>query len=432
MKLHFVTAALLLSTAAHAAEEPKKPADEVKAEAPKPSPFTFAFHGFVSTTLYGQTAQTGVSEGQQAMWSGAPGVGQSKFDHLAFGADVRQTRLNFSIAGPKVLGATPKAVVETDFFGGYGAGALGDVSLTPRLRWAYAELDYGNGNRINVGQMNDLIYALAPVTLAHITFGGYGSGNIGWRRPGIFAFSTMGDKKAMNTEVAVEVGRAQWNDTGNQNPNGIGSQNTLNNAGMNLGEASGLPAVEARLTLANGKVWQVGVTGHWNRVDASGFGVQNTAAQSDLDVIAGNFFAKVVAGPITVGATGFTGKNLAPLVGNFLQFQNPTGDAAATPAVAPNGANVHTYGGWAQAGLNFTPQLSLFGFLGAETVSDFAHAAAVPGELIARNIVTSGLLQYREGGYGVGLEYFHYQTYYVKVGQNTRANQVALSANYFF
>ena len=163
------------------------------AQEAKPPPFTFALHGFISASLYAQDANIGPSDGQLASYGAAPTVAlklPSK-DKLIFNGDVRQSRFNFSLAGPKIFSGTttPRAVLEIDFMGGFGSGANGDTSLTPRLRFAYAEIDTGNGTRIVAGQANDLMFAMPPTSLSHIGQPyGYGAGNIGWRRPAAFGF----------------------------------------------------------------------------------------------------------------------------------------------------------------------------------------------------------------------------------------------------
>ena len=429
-----LASALLLASAVATAAE----------EAPAPPPqFVFAMHGFVSGSIYYQDGNLGPSEGQQSLFvnNQTPTTRAPNVDRLVFGGDVRQSRFNFSVAGPRVFGgaATPKAVLEIDFFGGFGSGNYGNASLTPRLRWAYAELDFGGGNRLLAGQTNDLIFAMAPTSLAHIAFPyGYGSGNIGWRRPGLFGFHTFGSDTKM--ELAWEVGRSNWADsgavTGSANTgNGIG-QNTVGSGGdpygFSFGEASGLPAVEARVTVSSGTTLTAFVTGHWQRIDRSGVNATPPASgttNTNLDVIAGNVGAKMAAGPLTVAATAFTGKNLAPIIGDFLAFQpNSVGD-------------VHEYGGWVQAGWNFTKELSLWGYIGTDKPNQQDAIAA--GYTKIQNVTSSALLQYREGGFAVGPEWIHFYTKTRGSGgattaasraldANLSANQYMLTVNYYF
>lgn len=444
-------------------------AQDAKPDEPKPA-FTMAIHGFTSGSVYFQDANLGPSEGQQALFVNAQtaALRQPREDRLVFGGDVRQTRFNFSVAGPNLAafgGAVPRAVLEIDFFGGFGSGNYGDVSLSPRMRLAYAELDWGGGNRILFGQTNDLIFTIAPASLAHIAFPySYGAGNIGWRRPGIFGFHTFGEKKGLNLEFAWEVGRSQWADAGNPATtctvagaagatctvangaiNGIG-QNTVGVGGdaygFSLGEASGLPAFEARLMLASGAQWSLFTTGHYQKVDRSGVGggsfVQRGGVNTDMETIAVNAGAKATVGPLSLAATGFTGKNLAPLIGQFLQFQ------------ANNVGDIHAMGGWVQAGLNFTKQLSLWGFIGAEVPNE---REATDAHLVRlRNVTTVGMLQYRDsvkvGGvssdYAIAFELVHFntrtRTYVAATGPaavnalsgDLEGNQYMLTGNYFF
>src|SRR5512146_1054803 len=114
---------------------------------PPPPQFKFELHGFVSGTLYVQDANLS-GNGQNALGWALPASATvpnpPTQDRLAFSGDVRQSRFNMSLAGPAVLGgATPKGVFELDFFGNFGSGAFGDVSLTPRMRLAYGELNWG-------------------------------------------------------------------------------------------------------------------------------------------------------------------------------------------------------------------------------------------------------------------------------------------------
>lgn len=458
MRIQALGAALLLSwTAGTLAAEEEKPAPTL----------TFAMHGFVSGSVYTQDASLGPSEGQQALFTNAQTatLKQPNQDRMIFGGDVRQSRFNFSVAGPNLPAfgnAVPRAVLEIDFFGGFGSGNYGDVSLSPRLRRTWAELDWGGGNRIYFGQDNDLIFTIAPVSLAHIAFPySYGAGNIGWRRPGIWGNHTIGDKKGLNFEFAWEVGRSQWTDSGTASAtctvtatgtctvtpvgNGIG-QNTVGAGGdpygFSLGEASGLPAVEARATLSDGTNWQIFTTGHWQRADRTGVGAGPTTnaigVSSDIDTVALNAGGKIKAGPLSLAAIGFVGKNLAPLVGQFLQFQgNGFGD-------------VHDKGGWVQAGLNLTKQISVWGFVGAELPNE--AEAVTAGFTKLRNITTTGMLQYRDSvkvnniasDYAIAFEWIHFNTrtrtysatlpggFDPTLSGDIGGNQWILTGNYFF
>ncbi len=396
-----------------------------RAEDAKPSPFTFALHGFVSMSAYVQDNVTGLSEGQQSLFATTPRLNG---DRTSLGFDVRQSRFNFSVKGPQVFGgATPSAVLEFDFMQGFGAGNYGNVSLLNRMRLAYSELNWGN-NRLAFGQMNDLLFPQAPVSLSHIAFPlGFGTGNIGWRRPAIWGFHTL-PIEDMKLEFAWEVGRSQWADAATAI--GANTYNAPNN--ISDGESSTLPAVEARLTLSS-KNFSIWGGGHWNRVDLNGSGhVDGNKA----DVVAGAGGLRIALYPITLAGVGFYGKNTGPLVGNIVQF-SPGAATAADPAAATF-QDVKAWGFWGQAGLNFTKELSLWGFYGMQKPDQDQAKLAVFKYL--QNNVANVMLQYRDGGYAVSGEWINFKT---KVATYDTAkafassldvttNQYMLTANYFF
>ena len=167
-------------------------------DAPKPPPppeWKFAFHGFLGGSLFGQDGFLGPSGGQQPLFA----VGSPKTDKYMLGGDIRQNRLNFSVAGPSVLGGIPRGVAEMDFFGGNGPGFFGDVSVSPRARTMYAELGWPN-TTLRVGQEYQLTAGINtltgpatsgamafPTSVGHIAFPiAYAAGAIGWRYPGLF------------------------------------------------------------------------------------------------------------------------------------------------------------------------------------------------------------------------------------------------------
>jgi hypothetical protein len=403
--------ALLLGSAALASAQ----------EAPKPPPFTFALHGFVSMSACSQDGAYQLSDCQQSLMAAA----EPAADGNSLGFDVRQSRFNFSVKGPQVFaGATPTAVLELDFFQGFGAGAYGNVSLLNRLRLAYSELNWGN-HRLAFGQLNDLTFAMAPVSLSHIAFPlGYSTGNIGWRRPGIWGFHNLAVAPDVKLELAWMVGRSQWNDAAT----GIGAgfpDPAANPGGISRGSASNVPALEGRVTATYGKLFNAWVAGHWNKVDLNGVG---TGGGEDLTVQSVNAGAKATVGPVTVAATGFTGKNLAPLIGNLVQFQ------AATFT-----EDVSAWGFWAQAGFNVTKELSLWALYGEQKPDEADAKAARFARL--DNKTTNVILQYRDGGYGVSAEWINFKTenatYDPAPGGFTGSaeasvNQYIATATYFF
>ncbi len=400
-------------------------AASARAEEAKPSPFTFALHGFVSMSAYAQDGALGLSEGQQSLFATTP---RFTGDKLSTGFDVRQSRFNFSVKGPQVFGgATPSAVLELDFMQGFGAGAYGNVSLLNRMRLAYSELNWGN-NRLAFGQLNDLMFAQAPYSLSHIAFPlGFETGNVGWRRPGFWGFHTM-PIEDMKLEFAWEIGRSQWNDAATA----IGAN--LYNAPDNISdaEASGLPAFEGRLTLT-GKYFTVWGAGHWNRVDLNGV---NSVGGNKADVVAGGGGLKITLDPVTLAGCGFYGKNTGPLVGNLVQF-SPGAATAEAPAATTPFQDVKAWGFWGQLGVNLTKEFSLWGFYGMQK-PDQAEAKLARFTRLQNN-VGNVMAVYRDGGYAISAEWINFKTktttYTGGVAStplDVTNNQYMVTANYFF
>jgi hypothetical protein len=393
VKLKALVAAVLLSVAA-LAQAQDKPA------------FTFAMHGFVSMSACYQDGAYFPSQCQQALMAAA----EPADDASSLTFDVRQSRFNFSVAGPPVLsGATPKGVLEIDFFGGQSAGGFGSVSLFPRLRLAYVETDWGK-HKLAFGQMNDLVFGMAPTSISHIGFPlGYGTGNIGWRRPGIWGYHKFGGG-GLDIGFDWEIGRSQWNDTA-----AVGGGVPTNDWAV----ASGLPAVEARLTVAKAKLFSAFLAGHWNTVDGDGVGVD---VADDITVTAVAAGGKVTFKMLTIQAAGFWGDNVGPLIANGLQFIDPGED------------DVSSTGFWAQAGFNITPQFSVWALYGMQAPDEDTAKAA--GMTRLDNTTMNAILMYRDGGMGLSAEWIGYDTTNYDPGTDTeteaKANTVLLTATYFF
>jgi hypothetical protein len=485
VKLTAFVAALLLGTtamaqtaqddarmkaAAAAPAAPAAPAAAAPAPAPAAPAFKFQMKGFVSMSAAYQTGTFSLSEGQQSLMSTTGASPVPDKDSMTF--DVRQSRFNFSVSGPQVLrGATPSAVLEIDFFQGFGAGNFGDVSLLNRLRLAYSELNWGN-HRLQFGQQNDLIFAMAPTSLSHIGFPlGYFTGNLGWRRPGIFGFHVFPVSSDLKLEGAWEVGRSQWADSAAcvANPaaatscSGIGGGAAGTGGGINWGEASSAPAVEGRVSATYSKYLTAFVGAHWNQVDLSGYGSGASTAGDPtvktINVVAYNAGAKFTYGlssgmSLTLAATGFTGQNVYPLVANFTTGNAPNATTNfGTFRLGFNGEDINTMGYWAQGGFNVTKELSLWAFYGQQKIDEKdlvrsfgASATAAVTATAFENATTNVILMYRDGGYGLSAEWINFATKYGSAVDRTAAapgtkftttrtaksDQYMLTANYFF
>ena len=433
--LRIVLAASLLGLGALAEEAPKPPPPEWK----------FAAHGFLGGSLYAADGFMGPSPGQQTLFA----VGQPRDDKIDFGGDIRQNRINLSVSGPSVLGGTPKGVVEMDFFGGNSSGGFGDVSVWPRMRVTYAELAWEN-TTLRVGQDYQLTAGIStlsgpatagamsfPTSVGHIAFPiSFEAGAVGWRYPGIYLFQRMpmGDNKL---ELAFSVQRSAWSNPANPASQALtigtagtpvpgGTTVTLAptyfTATTDLGSASGIPALEARVTYALGSMLGITVFGHYGQIDPSGWGLEQqpgtcpatSAAQlkptacdtMTVYVVGGDFRLNVA--PLIIQGGGYTGQNTSAMLGEVLQFNNlGVGDTS-------------DWGAWAQVGFMFTKQLGLYVFAGTDHPD--TAALTLGAQQYLKNTTTQAMLRYYDQGWAYGLEWTHWHT-------NTRTNPGAITIN---
>ena len=399
-------------------------------ETPKPPAFVFELHGFTSVSMYVQDANFAVGTTPATGQQGLNIIRNWTTDKLLLGADIRQTRLNFSVRGPEILGgATPKAVVEFDMFGPAGGdgGSFGDVSVLPRIRIAYTELKWANTTLI-FGQQNMLTIPSIPQSVGHIAFPtAYTAGLVGWRQPGIWGYHTMGSDTKF--EFAWSIQRAGW-------------QNTQLNAAENLnfGVASGLPAFEARGRLTFGKAFDIWISGHWQQVDRNGPGVvENKALHSTLTTALGTVGMKLDTGFLVLQGGAWWGKNAAPLLGSVVQFM---------PLTVTNVPQIFGAGAWGQIGLNFSKEFSIWYMYGIDH-PNYADVFAA-GLNIMRNQNSDAMVRYQTGNFAIGAEWLYSRTTWntasafsnpnvstpALVGLNVdnvlKGSQYMLSFNYYF
>ena len=453
-----VLAGAFCSQPAHAAPEaaPPPPPAEPPPPPPKPAGPTFlslggdwklSFHGIVGGSFYVQDTPAFVFNGQ------GPLIPLSKpGDGYTTGGDVRQTRFSLSISGPQVIGATPKALIEMDFFGLNGPGGYGEVSVLPRLRLAYTELNWGN-DIIRVGQDHELIIGFTPESIGHQAYPvTYFNGFIGWREPGIGYFHTIPMGEDSKLEAAVQIIKSDW-----ENPADFGSNN-LQDLNVDFGQLSGWPGVEGRVkfTSPNFMAW---VAGHYNHVEGShgndiavppqaltpaqyGGVVSNLTASPtrDWDVYVGTAGFKVNGGGFTLGATAYYGENLAPFLGEELHF------------VATN--NVAEWGASGEVGyeLPFLKSLSIWGIGGTARPKEgdletALREGGIAGAARVSSVVVGGMIRFQEKGFTFGPEFYHVMTKYEDENGNAPVmnitgagapdgevdvNQFMMSGMYFF
>lgn len=365
------------------------------------SPWKFEFHGFASTTAFVQDNVTGSSVGQQLVFAGNA---RPLADKAILGADIRQSRMNFSMAGPAVLGAKPKAVFEFDFFSGVNsASQFSEQNLVPRVRIIYTELAWGN-TVLQIGQQNDLlITSQLPVALAHTAFPiCSNAGCLGWRTPGVGIFQTV-PTQGMNLELSARIAKSNWNDTT------TGYNNTYGQGGS--------PIMQGRVR-ASGKAgnlaWMGYVAGHFASLDMTGPGFtangNGTALPNNnvakLQSVAGQIGGKLAFSPVTFMVNAYSGKNLADVIGDlFSQFQ--TGGV--------NGATgqIRAKGMWAQLGVDMTKNWSAWAFWGTARLNAreaFLNAGGAGNRV--SNEVDGLLVKYTEGSLSTGLDITNIKTSY--------------------
>jgi hypothetical protein len=415
---------------------PTTPPPPVPPPPPSLADWTFAFHGIAGTSLYIQDNPTFVLNGQGPLLLLGPRPANGG---PVAGADIRQSRFNLSVAGPKVFGgAIPKAVLEIDLFGLDSPGGYGEVSAYERVRLAYAELKWEN-DLIRFGQDHELILGLVPEGMGHLAYPvNYFAGSLGWREPGIGYFHTI-PMDASKLELAVQIVISDWEnpvDFGFPGAAAAGTSN-LNDLDVDLGQLSGLFGAEARVKYTSEHV-NAFVAGHWNHVDAT----KNADLVSplpgvtsrDFDVIAGVLGVKITGGGFSFLGSAYVGQNLGPLLGEQLQF------------ITSN--NVFEVGGWAQLRYAISPHLNVSVVAGTaqpkgsdiQTAALLSQGAAVAGvvpsnPLRATNTVFGGMIRYQDGGFAIGPEFAHAiatteDQYGTKV--TIDGNQGMLSGMYFF
>ena len=401
---------------------------------PPPSTFvspgndwSFGFHGLAGASIYVQDTPTFVLNGQGPLLPLTKPAGG-----ITTGADIRQSRFNFSVAGPRVLwGATPKAVLEIDLFGLNSPGGFGEVSVYSRVRLAYAELNWGS-DLVRVGQDHNLIFGLVPESIGHIAFPvTYFNGLIGWREPGV-TYSHTFPLGASKLELALQLNKSDW-----QNPTDFG-QSTVNDLNVDLGQLSGFLGAEGRVKFTSPHVMAF-VAGHYNHVEGTHAGdlvappmAGNPPAPAipnrNWDVLAGVLGVKLNWFGFQLLANAYVGKNLGPLLGDLLQFQTAN--------------DVREWGGWLQAGYTILPGFSIWAIAGTSrpTTADIAQA----GGGRASSSLVGGMIRYHDGGFAFGPEFSHVIATDVTAAGGPaaagpgapngtiNANQFMLSGAYFF
>jgi hypothetical protein len=360
---------------------------------------TLTIGGFINSTWFVNSGVfDGFGQGQSAEWAAAA---QPATDRTFQGAEIRNTRLNFTFTGPPVIGKwSPRAVLEADFFGTLGAPPFGDEQPNLRARFAYVDLTNGP-TTLRIGQYWSPMFGEVPVSTTHLAFPlGYGAaGMVGWRFPGIFVYHELNPGKPTIMQLVLSA----FEGSGTPVAPGVGQ-----------GEASGLPQLEARLNFTHRKTnfsWTGYVVGHVDWKDTSAVGVA-TPSVTGSGVEVG---ANVTAGKFTIHGNAYTGKNIGQQFAHITQHVSAAGP-------------IKGWGGWVQGGYELTPHWGAWLFYGMDD-PDEANSPGLTGNFRSKNEDVSGMLRFRAGRYQLGVEYFRANTTWATSGKQ-HASQGALSVMY--
>ena len=310
-------------------------------ETPKPPAFVFELHGFISTTGYFQDAQfAAAGGGQSALFlTGTSGVAPNT---PAARPGRRTSRSSASTSARP--GSTSRSAARRSWAARFrrpsssstssarasspAPGAFGDVSILPRIRVAYVELNWDTGKHIiQIGQQNMLTIGTIPQSLSHIAFPAtYTAGTVGWRQPGFWGWHTFGDD--LKFELAWSVQRSGWANDPVRPGRGVERRRQLRPSRLrgprqascsarcstSGSPATGRPSTATARTTSPRRT----ATTTWRRSSA------RSASSGNL-------------GPVAYSGSAWYGKNAGPLLGNILQF-TPRHLRRATSSATASGA----------------------------------------------------------------------------------------------
>ena len=174
----------------------------------------------------------------------------------SFSANLRQTRLGFTVDGPDVGALRANGAVAFDFFGGIPGFATGQVMGLPRLVVAYARLESEN-TAVEVGQDHMILAPIDPTSLASFAFPAlFRSGNLYLRTPQARVERALTSGLRVMGGIVAPVGGDVPGEDYRFVPQAFS------------GERSRRPAVQARVGYATGEPdavrrVNVGVSGHY-------------------------------------------------------------------------------------------------------------------------------------------------------------------------
>lgn len=343
------------------------------------------------------------------------------------GASLRQTRLGLRVEGARMGDSRLGAVIETDFFGGFPAVAIGENFGIVRLRLAYMKIDRERTS-FTIGQDWMVFAPQNPTSLAAAAIPQLAAAGNNWARIPQFKAD---HKLGKNVRVQGAVLAPQTGDSA------AAAAFFLQ---PNSGSASRVPFFQGRIAfsdgnfLSTGKPGTIGVSAHYGRSRVFS-GSPLTRYDIDSTGIAADWNIPLSRRIVLVGEA-FTGKNLAGFQGGIFQGYNTEfATLQGSTLVAAGVRGIRTRGGWAQVG--FTPpvandRLSFYGSAGIDDPDDRDLVTLVPRDLRRRNLAWAFDAIYKvTPQFSVGLEYRGFNTNWTLSGRRT-SNHVNLGAVYTF
>jgi hypothetical protein len=299
-------------------------------------------------------------------------------------AQVRQTRLGFSLTGSHALGADLSADLQIDFYGGQQPSSGGRTFPLPRIRTAAVRLDWRHFGLL-VGQETQIISPLNPVSFASVGIPGFtNAGNLWFWVPQVRLTYETGAHPRFGIQGAALAPM-------------LGSPQTPFLTTADSAERSKRPMVQGRVYMGWGdgeRESEIGVGVHRGWISTPGDTVLLTSQAYTADI-------KLALGEkiLLMGEGFWDAQAIAGLGGGAIGQEFGTG-----------GVPVKSRGGWGQINLRPSFTWEFGGGFGIDD-PDETQLPAATGR--GRNIVYEGHVHVRPGGGLIfGVEYRRIETLY--------------------
>ena len=282
-------------------------------------------------------------------------------------AGVRQSRLGLTITGMQALGAQLSGDIQLDFFGGQQPSSGGRTFPIPRIRTAFAKLDWRHVGLL-VGQETQLISPLNPVSFAAVGTPEFtAAGNLWFWVPQVRVGYEAGRSPRVGAQVAALAPM-------------LGSPQAAFNTAADSAEKSLRPFLQGRVYFGWGEgdtESQIGFGMHRGWIATTGDSLLSSEAFS-ADV------RLALGGKILFLGEGFlNGHATAGLGGGGIGQEFGLG-----------GCPVKSTGGWAQLNLRPTLMWEIGGGAGIDDPDDAFLLTTQRG----RNLIYEGHVHLRPGG----------------------------------